>query len=259
MDEIDMIKPNEKIKELNRILRMDIEKDIDWLYGERTRYEPMPLISSKMSKIIGYLRSDNPFGFISAFRKTDMNNKDLIITRKENMDATRKLVSDIRNKKYGYIQVLGAFEEHDDSYTNDNNIDNNGNVIGKHHVKEISMFAVGFNADYKTFKNYMKGLMDKYKQEGIITGYCKNKGDRPENDDYFIESINFEGNIVAKSSYSIKDKDDMGELIKSIGYQGHTKIDKKNFVLSYYTYKPNSMIGTYFFELFENVLGLKIW
>jgi hypothetical protein len=252
---LDHIIMNEKLKEFKKILNNDIERDLNWLYGEPITYMALPLVASKMSKIIDYMRSDNPFGFISAFRKYDNSNKQ--ITKKENMNITRKLVSDIRNKKYGYIQILGEFDEHDNNYINDNNIDKNGNVIGKHHVKEISFFVVGFNTDYKTFRISMLDLMSKYNQEGIITGYCKNKGDRPKNDKYYIELIDFEGKIDLKEKYSINTKNDIEKLIQNNNYQGHTRIDKKNFILSsYYTFRPNTLLGNQMFDRFENATGI---
>jgi hypothetical protein len=237
---------NENLTKLRNIL--NIEEDIDWLFNHTNNYM---LIASKTSKIIGYFRGNNPFGFITAFRRYNEEGNNLI-TKKENMVKTRELVSNIRNNGYGYIQVLGEYDEE---------IPNTNDYI---HVKEISFFVIGFNEEYDNFRNNMIILRDKYNQDSIITGYCKNKNNRPENDDYFIEIILKNGKTLIKDKYSFKSEEDIDNLIQekikgeSNNYFGHTRIDKKNFILSgAYSYRPNSWLDNQCIPVYINATGIE--
>jgi hypothetical protein len=259
--------------------QQSIIDNVNWLFNVTDDYRPYPLVASKTNSIIDYMRSEYPFSFISAFRRRDK--KGDIITKKVNMNNTRKLAVDLRSNNLAFINILGEWDE--------TLKDKETGKIYNDHVKEITFFVVGskYNntnkEDINNFRKLMVSLQLKYRQNSVIIGYIDTKGARPlkttntdmlndpknkdidfSHDIYCIEFIADNGNIKdIKNKYNILSKEDVEKLkirqfeIDNINeaklrkdyvddiYVGHTKIDNKNFVFSKcYEYHPNSMMIT---------------
>jgi hypothetical protein len=273
--------------------QQSIIDNVNWLFNVTDDYRPYPLVASKTNSIIDYMRSEYPFGFISAFRRRDK--KGDIITKKVNMNNTRKLAVDLRSNDLAFINILGEWDE--------TLKDKETGKIYNDHVKEITFFVVGskYNntnkEDIDDFRKLMVSLQLKYRQNSVIIGYIDTKGARPlkttntdmlndpknkdidfSHDTYCIEFTDEEGKIdFVKNNYNILSKEDIEKLkieqfeieikknkksendfIDDI-YVGHTKIDNKNFVFSNcFEYHPNSMMITagYRRRKYHNAIGL---
>lgn len=102
---------------------------------------------SSLSRIMKHV--ENGFFTMSAFRSEN--------DKKQNKDATKKLMSDLKSEGLGFIQLIGGYVEHNQE---------TGEPIN---VEEISLFVPYKNdIEEDKFLGIVRKLAIKYKQEGFI-------------------------------------------------------------------------------------------
>jgi hypothetical protein len=251
-----MVISMEVFKEFDLIIaNAKLAEDLDWLFNTTNDYEDVPLVASNMSRIASYVRSNTPFGFITAFRKN--------LSCGENISMNKELALKLRKNGCGFTKITGEWNE--------------GCGEDSKHVKESTLFVVGksFVSDYDGFKNMLEEFRNNYDQDVFIAGKCLKSDDRYlkkhnmintdkdplTRDNYIIEIIGRNNEILETfTSYTFKTNAEINELIKLGLYMGHAKIDNKNFQLKAAIYRPSSnfLAGNALMNKYENATGLLI-
>ena len=198
------------IKEIEHEIKVDHEKFLEYLNSGKYKYIEFNgfkrLIESSLSRLESH--AEKGFFIISAFRGEKSEN--------ENNNRQNNLMSDLKNKGLGFIELWSKWEE-----TND--------ITKVKEIKSESSLFVPYRDIYTWNQFYDIGisLLKKYDQEAIV---YKEPGDNVMILDAYKNEIKNTGNF---------NPDKIGKNYSTIKYGNHAG---RNFIFEGIT-KPNGFFG----------------
>ena len=136
------------------------------------RFQNYILNESSISRVMHHVSSDNTFGVLSPFRKSN--------TKKENEEAYADLKKLVRSMSYGFIEMIGGYKE-EDGFVNEKSL-----FIPNIKKTEIISLGQKYDQDSVLFKDktgfYMIGT-NKYTGVGTVLTKFKTQGRNVNVDD----------------------------------------------------------------------------
>ena len=136
------------------------------------RFQQYILSESSISRIMHHVSSDSTFGVLSPFRKDN--------TKKENDVSYSELKKDVRDMKYGYIEMIGGYKE-EKGFVNEKSL-----FIPNIKKNEIILLGQKYNQDSILFKDktgfFMIGT-NNYTGIGTVLVKFKTQGKNVKVDD----------------------------------------------------------------------------